>query len=132
MSLCQQQSWGRKYWERLRGAVHVERLSRLPHCPAAKAGYQLFRQQALAEAIATSGRYEFTLSAVALDARNERLAGCMRPSGILDVRDWMEFFCGRSSFAVFTHQEWSSWVRANDNEGEWRDWENWMASRYAV
>jgi hypothetical protein len=132
VSMCHQQTWGRKYWERLQGAVDVERLSRLPRCPAAKAGYQLFRQQALAEALATSGCYEFVVSAVALDARNERLAACLRSSGIPDVRAWSELFRGKSSFAVFTHQEWAAWVRANDEAGEWRGWANWMASRYGV
>ena len=132
VSLCQQQTWGRKYWERLQGAVDVERLSSLPQCPAAKAGYQLFRQQALAEALAASGRYEFVVSAVALDERNERLAGCMRSSGIPSVRDWGDLFCGKSTFAVFTHQGWAAWVRASDGEAEWRDWASWMASRYGV
>jgi hypothetical protein len=128
--LCHQQALGRQYWRRLYDAVDARALARLPRCPAATAGYQLFRQQALAEALALSGRYRFVASVVALDARNDRLAGSLASSGIADVRDWGRLFHGRASFAVFTHQEWAAWVRAHDAGGEWRDWGEWIAERY--
>jgi len=130
--LCHQQAWGRKYWETLQGVVDRQRISDLPWCPAAKAGYQLFRQQALAEGLAESGNYEFVVSAVALDERNKTLTGSLKSSGLGDVRDWSGLFCGRASFRVFTHQDWAAWVRANDAQGAWGDWAAWVAARYEI
>ena len=43
---CHQAAWGRRYWEHLASVVDKEALAGLPHCPAMKDGYQLFRQQA--------------------------------------------------------------------------------------
>ena len=55
----------RRYWD----FITVSDVGRqvLSRCPAASAGYQLFRQQALAEAIASSGEYELVVSSVAYD-----------------------------------------------------------------
>jgi len=132
VSLCHQQAWGRKYWAQLQGAFSAEQASNLPHCPAATAGYQLFRQQALAEAIAKSGRYEFVVSVVAIDARNEQLASSMQSSGIKDVRDWAALFSGLSTFSVFTHQDWLASVRASTAAEVWRPWADWISARYEI
>ena len=51
--------------------VDVQALASLPHCPAMKDGFQLLRQQALAEGIAKSGRYDLVMSVVAVDERND-------------------------------------------------------------
>jgi hypothetical protein len=96
------------------------------------AGYQLLRQQALAEALTRSGRYRFVASVAALDARNRRLAGCLAPSGLADVRDWGTLFRGTAAFAVFTHQEWVAWVRARDPRGDWDGWSRWIDARYGI
>jgi len=132
ISLCHHQTCGRQYWQQLQDAVNPRLFSQLPRCPAATAGYQLFRQQALAEGIAKAGRYEFVVSAVAIDARNERLVSSMKSSGINDVRDWGALFVGRSSFAVFTHQDWVAWVRTHDSRDDWRAWAQWVAARYKI
>ena len=72
-SQCHQHhpAWGRRYWEHLAPVVDEEALASLPHCPAMKNGFQLLRQQALAEGIAQSGRYDLVVSAVAVDERND-------------------------------------------------------------
>lgn len=129
---CHQASWGRQYWERLYDAIDADAFASLGCCPAARAGYQLLRQQALAEALARTGRYGFVVSVVALDARNVALTRSLRPSGLPDVRDWGRLFRGRASFAVFTHQDWTAWVRARDPEGSWRAWAGWIAGRYGL
>ena len=129
---CHQASWGRQYWERLYDAIDAGAFAGLPCCPASRAGYQLLRQQALAEALAHTGRYGFVVSAVALDARNVGLARSLKSSGLPDVRDWGRLFRGRASFAVFTHQDWVTWVRARDPEGSWRAWAGWIAERYGL
>ncbi len=65
--------------------------SNLRSCPAAHAGYQLFRQQALAEGIAGSGKYDLVVSSLAVDDRNNTLRECLKKTGIAD--DIRAFFC---------------------------------------
>ena len=55
---CHQAAWGRRYWDHLAPIVDESSLAGLPHCPAMRHGYQLFRQHALAEGIAQSGCYD--------------------------------------------------------------------------
>ena len=45
-------------------------------------GFQLFRQHALAEGMAQSGRYNLVVSAVAVDERNDELDAALKRSGI--------------------------------------------------
>jgi hypothetical protein len=129
-TLCYQVAWGRRYWEYLAPVTNKEMASSLRCCPAARAGYQLFRQQALAEGIAASGKYAFVVSSVVLDERNETLIHCLRSTGISDVRHWGELFRGRAGFRVVTHQQWVAWVRAHDDDGHWADWLSYVESRY--
>jgi hypothetical protein len=131
-SLCHQHALGRRYWSWLHDRIDAEASTGLARCPAATAGYQLFRQQALAEALASSRRYGFVASVLAVDGRNERLARCLAPCGLADVRDWGRLVHGRASFAVFTHQEWAAWVRAHDPCGAWAHWSTWIARRYGI
>ena len=130
--LCHQQTWGRKYWGILSKAVIADRFKELKCCPGAIAGYQLLRQQALAEGIAQSNKYQFVMSCLALDQRNESLFHCLRSTGIEDVRDWGQLFHGAANFGVFTHQDWVEWVRAHDEQFEWTDWSAWVKRRYAI
>ena len=129
---CHQSAWGRRYWEHLAAVTDRKALAAMPCCPAARRGYQLFRQTALAEGIAGSKKYDLTVSAVALDVRNEDLNRCLRKLGLSDLRGWKTVFRGRATFAVFTHQQWVSWVRAHDHEGRWRGWLSWIGDRYAI
>ena len=119
----------RRYWEHL--AVSDAGRQALRCCPAAFAGYQLFRQQALAEAIAASGRYGLVVSSVAYDDRNETLVRSLRSAGIDDfAEDWGRLFTGQARFAAFTHQEWVRWVRENDPDNQWGEWLDWISERY--
>jgi len=128
-TLCHQTVWGRRYWEHLAPVIDQEVVASLPCCPAAKAGYQLFRQHALAEGIAASGKYNQVISCVALDARNETVRRCLRTTGIPKVRQWGELFHGQAQFAVFTHQQWVAWVHTHGG-GQWTDWLHYVQERY--
>lgn len=127
---CQQVAWGRKYWQHLQPAADRARWATLRTCPAATAGYQLFRQQALAEGIAASGQYQFVVSCLAVDARNEDLRTCLAATGIPDIRHWGGLFRGKAAFAVFTHQEWVRWVASHGDRAVWGDWLRYVEARY--
>ena len=129
---CHQSAWGRRYWDLLAAVANHEVLETMPCCPAARRGYQLFRQTALAEGIARSGKYDLTVSAVVLDERNDDLNECLRKLGLPDLREWETVFKGHAAFAVFTHQQWVGWVREHDREGRWREWLSWIGDRYAI
>ena len=132
---CHQLNWetdsrkNRRYWDHL--IVSDAGRDALRRCPAAFAGYQLFRQQALAEAIAASGRYDLVVSSVAYDDRNDRLVHSMRRTGVDNfAKDWGRLFEGRARFAAFTHQEWVRWVADNDQSNQWGAWLEWVGERY--
>lgn len=130
-NLCHQAAWGRRYWEILSSVADAERLAALPHCPAAHAGYQLLRQQALAEGIARSGKYDLVISAVAYDARNKGLQSSMGRSGIPSIEAWGGLFRGAAAFGTFTHQDWFRHV-AGCGEREWLDWLAYADNRYGL
>jgi hypothetical protein len=130
---CWQMQWEqgprRKYWEHIRLSEHGQQT--LKRCPAATAGYQLFRQQALAEGIAGSGRYDLVVSCVAYDERNAALVHCLHNTGVQDfAAGWGALFDGKAQFATWTHQQWVAWVRVNDRNGWWRDWLTYVETRY--
>lgn len=127
---CHQVTWGRKYWDQLAPVVDREVMSQLKWCPAANGGYQLFRQQALAEGIANSGKYQFVVSCVAMDARNELLAGSLEATGIGNLGDWAKLFRGRARFVPTTHQAWVRWVRDHDADQRWGEWLDYVERRY--
>jgi hypothetical protein len=132
---CWQMGWqqgprkNRRYWDHLCLTDEARRC--LNRCPAATAGYQLFRQQALAEGIASSSRYDLVVSCVAYDARNQDLIGCLRSTGIERFPEgWGGLFHGKARFATFTHQQWVAWVRAHDPSSRWAEWIGFVAERY--
>lgn len=128
-SICHQTVWGRKYWSLLK--LSETGKNNLKRCPAATAGYQLFRQQALAEGIMQSGNYSLVVSSVAFDNRNEGLKGCLRRTGINDFQTgWGEIFDGMAKFKTWTHQEWVQFVRDNQVNGEFDDWLTYLKKRY--
>jgi hypothetical protein len=95
------------------------------------AGYQLFRQQALAEGIAVRGQYDLVVSCVAYDNRNKALIGCLSRAGVDDfTTGWAALFTGMAKFATFTHQQWVDWVRQHDQDGRWEDWLEYVGERY--
>ena len=109
---CHLPTWGRLYWKHLAPVANLPSFRSLKCCPAAFGAYQLFRQQALAEGFAASGKYALVVSAVAYDAQNvDLITSTARTTGIQDIRtDWGGLFRGRARFAVFTHQDWVKWV----------------------
>ncbi len=129
-SECHQATWGRKYWGVLAPVIDPGKLASLHCCPAAVAGYQLFRQQALAEGIAASGTYDFVVSCLAIDERNTGLRSCLASTGIRDIAHWGVLFNGKTRFALFTHQDWVAWVRSSNPSSQWRDWLDYVEKRY--
>ncbi len=132
---CWQLQWesgsrkSRRYWDHVRLSDHGRCVLR--RCPAATGGYQLLRQQALAEGIAASDQYEVVVSCVAYDSRNGALIGCLGETGIDNFSTgWGPLFAGRAGFASFTHQQWVAWVRQHDREGRWADWLVYVSERY--
>lgn len=128
-TLCHQAAWGRRYWEHLAPVINRKMVGFLRCCPAAYAGYQLFRQQAMAEGIAASGKYDHVISCVALDERNNTLRRCLRSTDIPDVQQWGQLFQGKAGFAVFTHQQWVAWVHTQGGE-QWAEWVRYVQGRY--
>lgn len=132
---CYQLHWAtddrpnRKYWDFIRVSDHGRKV--LTRCPAATAGYQLFRQQALAEGIALSGKYNLVVSCVAYDERNSALIHCLRTTGINDfAAGWASLFEGKAQFTTFTHQQWVAWVRQHNHGHRWTAWLDYVAERY--
>src|SRR5439155_7652146 len=104
-------------------------VARLKACPAALAGYQLFRQQAPAEGY--TQKYGLVVSAVAYDERNDALVDCLRSTGMgFFPQGWGSLFKGTSRFAAWTHQAWLAWVKTHDAAGRWREWVSWIEERY--
>lgn len=132
---CHWETWEgreRRYWELLKRAVDQDAMAGVKHCPAMQHGYQLFRQQALAEGIAKSGKYNLVVSAVAFDDRNEYLEAALRRSGIDGFDGWRRLFKGKAKFAAFTHQKWVRWVREHQSSGQWDDWLEYVRGRYGL
>jgi hypothetical protein len=126
---CHLCTWKRRYWDHLHlqpGAAEVAAV-----CPAASGAYQLFRQQALAEALARTGRWDLVVSAVAHDAGNDGIFNVVTTSaGKRDLRLlWSSLFALRSGFATFTHQDWISWVRLK-GDARWQPWLKYIHARY--
>lgn len=122
---------GRLYWQRLSSAVRRDALQQFGPCPAKTAAYQLFRQQALAEGYAESGRYALVVSAVAYDERNTHLLGCLADDGIPDFRvGWGRLFSGKARFVTLSHATWVSWVKNHDRDKTWGGWLAYVGERY--
>lgn len=117
-TMCQQQgSWGRKYWTILKDTINEDSLGKCGHCPALKGGYQLFRQQALAQGIADDGLFDHVISGVAYDSRNEALIGCLRGIGMDNFTSgWSQLFNTSVKFCCFTHQDLFSYVKQSKND----------------
>ncbi|MCL5950396.1 MAG: hypothetical protein M1132_01505 [Chloroflexi bacterium] len=129
---CHLLRWGRKYWHHLGPVIDEASFGNLKACAAAFGGYQLFRQQALAEGIARLGNLSLVVSAVAYDARNEELMKSISGStGLSDIKsDWESLFRGAAKFRTFTHQAWVRWVREADTSGHWGGWAAYVTGRY--
>lgn len=119
----------RKYWDYIK--FTPEGLAILRRCPATNAGYQLFRQQALAEALAEKGSYEFVISCVAYDTRNNTLIECLKSTGVDDfTKGWEPLFIGKAKFTTFSHQQWFQWVEEHDTKNSHEGWHTYIKQRY--
>jgi len=130
---CHLNTWDRLYWSHLSPVANRDALAPLKCCPAAFDAYQLFRQQALAEALAQSGAFDPVFSCVAYDSRNSDLMHCLRQStGLDDIeRGWEQLFPGKSRFSTFTHQQWVRWV-ASHASGTRDDWLEYIRVRHGI
>ncbi len=127
--VCHQTLWGRKYWNLLR--LSDKGINTFKRCPAATAGYQLFRQQALAEGMANSGKYDLVVSSVSFDGRNVGLRGSLRTTGVPDfTSEWGELYQGKALFKTWEHQDWVQYVRENGKTTLQRDWVQYLHDRY--
>lgn len=126
----QKKNLGRKYIELLKFSQDAKKY--LKQCPAATNGYQLFRQQALAEGIATkSNEYDLVVSSVAFDQKNTDLISCLSPIGVDDFQSgWANIFEGKALFKTWTHQEWVQYVRTNQLDNKFNSWLQYMEDRY--
>ena len=129
----------RRYWDHLNGPFEWN--TPLRSCPAATAGYQLFRQQALAEALAVNSDMGLVVSSLAYDERNKGLLGSLRGTGrvgtsdsLRDVRsDWARLFNGKAQFKTFSHQSWVAFVRQAAGRPAWcDDWAKYVTDRYGL
>ena len=128
-SVCHQTVWGRKYLDIITFSNNL--ITKLKRCPAATAGYQLLRQQALAEGIAIDKSFNLVASTVAFDERNYALIGCLRTTGVENFqKGWGELFDGKAIFKTWTHQEWVEFVRTNQKNDEFKDWLSYLNERY--
>jgi hypothetical protein len=127
---CQQNLWKRKYWKLLKEHINVNFIKPGIPCPALNGGYQLFRQQALAQGIADSGIFDYVISGVAYDSRNITLITCLKSIGIDSfATDWKELFNTDVIFHCFTHQEYVSWIKRSKN-ATIQDWADYIIERY--
>ncbi|MDD2330884.1 MAG: hypothetical protein PHE35_08750, partial [Bacteroidales bacterium] len=126
---CHQKVWHRKYLDYFELTAIGK--SKLTRCPAASAGYQLLRQQALANGINKSGNYDLVISSVSFDARNRALTGCLKSTGIPDFQTgWAEIYVHGAGFITWHHQHWVQFVREKQNYGEFDDWLTYLNERY--
>jgi hypothetical protein len=130
---------GRRYWDHLAGVFDWN--APLRWCPAATAGYQLFRQQALAEGLATKSDLGLVVSSLAYHSENTKLVSCLRRTGrtngkdyLRDVsKDWGRLFKGKARFVSFTHQDWVAHVRATTDRPGWaNEWLEYVSDRYSL
>jgi hypothetical protein len=128
---CHQNVWARKYWMNLKiSEFGKEKLSK---CPACCGGYQLVRQQALAEGVANGSAYVNVTSCVAFDGRNEILMKSMKGSGIDSIEsEWEKLFDMKSKFLVWKHQEWVEYVRKHGNREFLKNWTKYLKDRYEI
>ena len=131
-SMCHQATWGRKYWEKLRVHLNEPAFGNIPYCPAMRDGYQIFRQQALAQGIADSGLFDHVITGIAYDKGNNELITCLKNIGINDfTKQWGDLFKTASEvrFHCFTHQDLVSHV-TNSRSSYINRWGSYITKRY--
>ncbi len=126
---CHQRVWGRKYLDHFKLSDEGKKV--LTRCPAATAGYQLLRQQALANGIKASGKYDLVVSSVSFDERNSALRKCLKSTGIPDfTTGWSQIYLHGAEFITWHHQDWVQYVRDNQKNNEFDGWLKYLNNRY--
>jgi len=126
---CHQIVWGRKYLDYFE--LSSAGITKLKRCPAATAGYQLLRQQALANGIKASGKYDLVVSSVSFDQRNSIIRRCLKSTGIPDfTTGWSDIYQHGADFVTWHHQDWIQYVRDSQKNGEFDDWLKYLNDRY--
>jgi hypothetical protein len=129
---CFQMQWNRpkrRYWDWLKPRFNDEARGIFKCCPAAKHGYQLFRQQALGEALAKMADYDLVVSSVSYDRRNDKLVSSLAKTGIGHFSEWGKMFSGKVIFKTFTHQQWIQFIE-KQNDRSWDSWLHYVKNRY--
>jgi hypothetical protein len=138
----QKETLKRKYWDYL--SISEYGCLKLHFCPAFSGGYQIFRQQALAEALLKHGKYESVWSCVAYDGRNDNLMKCMKDNNNLSnhkfgtpitsiKNEWENLFENlKTKFMTWEHQEWVKFVRENEKESFSKEWCEYIENRYRI
>ena len=126
---CHQHVWKRKYFDHF--DISAFGKQQLKRCPAATAGYQLMRQQSLANGIYKSGKYDMVVSSVSFDGRNTDLINSLNTTGINDFQtDWSKIYNQGADFITWHHQDWVDYVRAHSKAPLCLDWLKYMKERY--
>ena len=125
---CHLNVWGRKYWELLSADLDKQSFASLKRCPMSTSFYQLFRQQSLAKGF--EKYYNIVASCVVTDERNTTLTNSGKSSGMLPFPEgWKKLF-PTLPFFWFTHNSWFDFVRANNQNGYWDEWLEYIGVRY--
>lgn len=127
--ICNQTKWERKYLDNFKLSKQGKEL--LTRCPAATSGYQLMRQQALANGIKKSGKFDLVISSVSFDRRNTDLTRCLSSTGIADFcNDWSKIYEKGVGFVTWHHQDWVEYVRKHSTNEVVNDWLKYLEDRY--
>jgi hypothetical protein len=127
-SECHLNSWGRKYWSLLKNHLDYNVFNSLKRCPMSSSCYQIFRQQALA--VALEKKYDIVISCVASDSRNLPLVNCAKATGLKPFpQGWQELFPS-AKFKWLNHNTWYEYVKANNLNGNWNEWLEYVEGRY--
>ena len=125
---CHLLAWKRKYWDILKSELNTNLYQTLKKCPMSNSCYQLFRQQALSEGY--KEKYSISMSCVFTDERNEKLINSVCSTGLNSLPNgWQELF-PNLPFSWQTHNNWFAFVKANNSNGKWDDWLNYINNRY--
>jgi hypothetical protein len=125
---CHLNIWGRKYWDLIKSDLNMEAYCSLRRCPMSTCCYQIFRQQALAKGY--EKYYDLVASCVFTDARNITLIKSGKSIGMpIFPEAWKNLFPDLP-FYWLTHNSWYNFVKAQNSDGRWNDWINYIGNRY--
>jgi len=125
---CHLNTWGRKYWNLLGLDLNKVAYKALSRCPMSTSCYQIFRQQALAKGY--EKHYDVVASCVVTDERNITLVNSSKSTGMSTFpAGWKNLFPSLP-FYWLTHNSWIEYVKANNSNGRWNEWIEYIGIRY--